>query len=288
MTAGPGVISLQGTSMAFGRRTLWTGLDFDLAPGEFVAVLGINGSGKTTLLQTILGLTAPTAGRVLVDGAPARRGSRALGYIPQQRRIAPPAPLRARDLVGVGVDGARFGLAGPRTWRERRRAVDAALDEVGALHLADTPLEVMSGGEQQRVRVAQALVTDPKALLCDEPLLSLDLNHQQTTVALIDARRRSHGTAVLFVTHEINPVLPYVDRVLYLAGGRFHIGSVGEVMTSATLTALYGTPVEVVRVGGRIIVAGLPEHDGPAHAELGLDHGADPDVADPAPTGRRR
>ncbi|MCU1690708.1 MAG: transporter ATP-binding protein [Pseudonocardiales bacterium] len=277
MTAAHGVISLEGTSMAFGARTLWTGLDFELQAGEFVAVLGVNGSGKTTLLQTILGLTSPTSGRVLVAGSPARRGSRALGYIPQQRRIAPPAPLRARDLVGVGVDGQRFGLGSLRARRARRATVEAALDGVGALHLADTPLDVMSGGEQQRVRVAQALVTDPQALLCDEPLLSLDLHHQQTTVALIDGRRRSHGTAVLFVTHEINPVLPYVDRVLYLAGGRFHIGAVDEVLTSENLTALYGTPVEVIRVGGRIIVAGLPEHSGPAHAEEGLDPGADPD-----------
>lgn len=277
MSTAQGVISLEGTSMVFGARTLWSGLDFELQAGEFVAVLGINGSGKTTLLQTILGLIAPTTGRVLVAGAPARRGSRALGYIPQQRRIAPPAPLRARDLVAVGVDGQRFGLGTLRGRRARQAKVEAALDGVGALHLADTPLEVMSGGEQQRVRVAQALVTDPLALLCDEPLLSLDLNHQQATVALIDQRRRSHGTAVLFVTHEINPVLPYVDRVLYLAGGRFHIGTVAEVMTSPNLSALYGTPVEVIRMGGRIIVVGLPEHAGPAHAEQGLDPGADPD-----------
>ena len=279
MTAARGVISLEGTSMRFGSRTLWSGLDFELQAGEFVAVLGVNGSGKTTLLQTILGLAAPTSGRVLVAGAPARRGSRDLGYIPQQRRIAPPAPLRARDLVGMGVDGQRYGPGTLTRRRARRATVDAALEGVGALHLADTPLDVLSGGEQQRVRVAQALVTDPVALLCDEPLLSLDLNHQQTTVALIDERRRKHGTAVLFVTHEINPVLPYVDRVLYLAGERFHIGTVEQVMTSANLTALYGTPVEVVRVGGRIIVVGLPEHAGPAHAEQGIDAGADPDAA---------
>jgi zinc/manganese transport system ATP-binding protein len=281
MSTTQGVIRLEGASMAFGSRALWSGLDFELRPGEFVAVLGVNGSGKTTLLQTILGLTRPTSGRVIVDGAPARRGSRALGYIPQQRRISPPAPIRARDLVGVGVDGQRFGL---RAHRGRRAIVERALEEVGAAHLADVPIDVMSGGEQQRVRVAQALVTDPVALLCDEPLLSLDLNHQQMTVALIDRRRRTHGTAVLFVTHEINPVLPYVDRVLYLANGRFQVGAVDEVMTSATLTALFGTPVEVIELAGRIIVAGLPEHGGPQHAEHGVDAGADPHGADPPTT----
>jgi zinc/manganese transport system ATP-binding protein len=253
-----GVIRLDEATMAFGSRTLWSGLNFKLSPGEFVAVLGANGSGKTTLLRTILGLVAPTSGRIFVNGSPAHRGSSALGYIPQQRRLAPPAPLRARDLVGLGIDGQTFGLGGLR--RRTGRIVDAALDDVDALHLADTPVDVLSGGEQQRVRVAQALVTDPLALLCDEPLLSLDLNHQQTTVALIDRRRRTHGTAVLFVTHEINPVLPYVDRVLYLAGGAFHIGTVDEVMTSQNLSTLYNTPVEVVRVGERILVAGLPDH----------------------------
>jgi zinc/manganese transport system ATP-binding protein len=263
------VIELSGVSMSFGARTLWAGLDFALAPGEFVAVLGANGSGKTTLIRTILGLAKPTTGTITVAGAPATRGSDALGYIPQQRRLAPPAPIRARDLVGMGIDGGRWGVGSLS--RTRRARIDAALADVGAAHLANTPVDVLSGGEQQRVRVAQALVTDPQALLCDEPLLSLDLNHQQTTVALIDRRRRTHNTAVLFVTHEINPVLPYVDRVLYLAGGRFRIGSVDEVMTSQSLSALYGTPVEVVHVGGRMLVAGLPEighdhHDAEGHS----------------------
>jgi zinc/manganese transport system ATP-binding protein len=250
------VIELRAASMAFGSRTLWSGLDFSLRRGEFVAVLGVNGSGKTTLIRTILGLSPLTSGEIRVDGTPARRGSASLGYIPQQRRIAPPAPMRARDLVGMGLDGQRWGIGSLS--RSRRATVDAALDSVGALHLANSPVDQLSGGEQQRVRVAQALVTDPAALLCDEPLLSLDMSNQQTTVALIDERRRAHNTAVLFVTHEINPVLPYVDRVLYLANGRFQVGAVEDVMTSSSLTDLYGTPVEVVRVGDRILVAGLP------------------------------
>jgi zinc/manganese transport system ATP-binding protein len=141
----------------------------------------------------------------------------------------------------------------------RRRRIDEMLESVGARDFAGRPIGLLSGGEQQRVRIAQALVADPKLLLCDEPLLSLDLNSQRTISGLVDRRRRTHNTAILFVTHDINPVLPYVDKVLYLAGGHFRMGTVDEVMTSATLSDLYASPVEVVRSGGRVLVAGIPE-----------------------------
>ncbi len=198
-----------------------------------------------------------------MGGQPARRGSRHIGYVPQQRRIDPLTPLRALDVVGQGIDGHRWGIGLPS--RSRRHLLEQALASVGATAYANLPVGVLSGGEQQRVRIAQALATDPQLLLCDEPLLSLDLNHQAAITALIDQRRRSHGTAVVFVTHEINPILPYVDRVLYLAGGRFRVGTVDEVMTSETLSALYGMQVEVLRSGGRIIVAGVPDIHVHAH-----------------------
>jgi zinc/manganese transport system ATP-binding protein len=250
-------LRLTGASLRFGTRTLWDSLDLELAPGEFVALLGSNGTGKSALLKVILGLQPLTAGSIEVDGAPARRGSDRIGYIPQERRIEPPVPLRAGDLVALGLRGAGRGSGrGPRA---QRRRVTAALAEVGAGRLVDVPVQQLSGGEQQRVRIAQALATDPMLLLCDEPLLSLDVTSQDLVVRLIDSRRRSARTAVLFVSHEINPVLPYVDRVLYLSDGRFRIGSVDEVMTSASLSALYGSAVEVHRAGDRILVAGAPQ-----------------------------
>jgi zinc/manganese transport system ATP-binding protein len=258
-TASDPVLAVRSASLTLANRTLWSGLDVDVPEGEFLAVLGANGSGKTTLLRAVLGLQPLTHGSITVCGRPAHRGSDLIGYVPQERRLDPPAPLRAADLVEMGLDGHRLG-PGWFEGRRRRQRVAEILAAVGASELADTPVAKLSGGEQQRVRIAQALATEPRLLLCDEPLLSLDLRHQREVVRLIDDRRRAKGTAILFVTHEINPVLPYVDRVLYLADGRFRIGSVDEVMTSRSLSTLYGTRIEVIRIDGRIVVVGVPDH----------------------------
>ncbi len=249
------VLRLAGARLAYGPRTVWEGLDLDLRAGEFLTVLGPNGSGKTSLLRAILGLNPLTAGDLTILGAPAKRGSRAVGYIPQQRLIDPSTPVRARDLVRMGIDGDRWGIG-----RSQHRArVDELLAAVGASSYAEVPLGLLSGGEQQRVRIAQALGTQPSLLLCDEPLLSLDLRHQHEVTALIDQTRRATGTAVVFVTHEINPVLPYTDRVLYLAPEGHAIGAPDDVLTSANLTRLYGTPVEVLRSQGRVVIVGGDE-----------------------------
>jgi zinc/manganese transport system ATP-binding protein len=262
-------LAVRDAALGYGERELWSGLTLDVAPGEFLAVLGANGSGKTSLLRAILGLQPLRAGTLRVAGEPVRRGSRHIGYVQQQRRLDPATPLRARDVVRQGLDGHRwaFALPGRTPWRD----VELALEAVGASAFAGAPIGLLSGGEQQRVRIAQALVADPVLLLCDEPLLSLDLSSQQVISGLIDRRRREHHTAVVFVTHEINPVLPYADRVLYLADGAFRVGTVEEVLNSATLSELYGAPIEVVRSGGRILVAGIP--DTPEHSHHHPDAG---------------
>jgi zinc/manganese transport system ATP-binding protein len=251
------VVHLRDASMAYGARSLFEHLDLEVAPGEFLAVLGPNGSGKTTLLRILLGLTRLSAGTAEVNGRAPRRGSSDLGYVPQQRAFDPDLPIRGRDLVRFGLDGHRRGL--PFENRRSRARVDDAIRSVGAERYAGAPIGLLSGGEQQRLRIAQALIGDPKVLLCDEPLLSLDLSHQQAVSELIDARRRASDTAVVFVTHEINPILPYVDRVLYLVGGRCAVGTPAEVLTSAGLSDLYGTDIDVIEVRGRIIVVGSDE-----------------------------
>ncbi|APU12440.1 MULTISPECIES: metal ABC transporter ATP-binding protein [Actinoalloteichus] len=265
MTSGsqdPTALRLRSATLAFGERTLWDRLDLEVAPGEFLAVLGPNGSGKTSLLRVLLGLQPLTSGSVQIGGLPAGKGNRRIGYIPQQRTIEPTLTVRGRDLVGLGLDGHRWGL-GFRGRAERRRRVDAALQSVGADAFGDRPLGLLSGGEQQRLRVAQALVGDPALLLCDEPLLSLDLASQRMVSELVADSARRKDAAVLFVTHEINPVLPVVDRVLYLVDGRFRIGTPDEVMTSETLSELYRTPVQVIRLADRILVVG--GENGAAH-----------------------
>jgi zinc/manganese transport system ATP-binding protein len=261
------VVSISGARLAFGDRVLWDHLDLTVAAGEFIAILGPNGTGKTSLLKVLLGQIPLSAGTALVDGQPVRAGSDRIGYVPQHRGVDRGLSLRGRDLVQLGVDGHRWGLMPlHRSGRVARHvAVDRALAEVQATGLGQTPVGVMSGGELQRVRIAQALATDPALLLCDEPLLNLDPANARLVAGLIDERRRT-GTAVLFVTHEVNPVLPYVDRVLYLVGGRFRIGTVAEVMTSTTLSELYRADIQVVQVGNRYVVVGEHlDHSGHTH-----------------------
>ncbi len=248
-------VRLRDAGLAYDSRTLWNGLDLDVEPGEFLAILGPNGSGKTSLLRVLLGLQPLSSGTVEIAGTAAHRGNSRIGYIPQQRALEDSLALRGSDLVGLGLDGLHWGM-GLRGRARRKRRVTETLRAVEASAYAKTPLGLLSGGEQQRLRVAQALVGEPDVLLCDEPLLSLDLSHQRRVSDLIARQARESRAAVLFVTHEINPVLPLVDRVLYLVDGRFRIGTPDEVMNSETLSELYGTDVEVARVGGRLVVAG--------------------------------
>ncbi len=247
-------LRLSGAALSFGGRTLWRSLDLEVRPGEFVAVLGPNGSGKTTLLKAVLGLQPLTGGSIEVFGRRPTRGDPRIGYVPQQRLLDPATPVQGADLVGFGVDGVRFGL--PVRRRRDRERVARLVRDVDAESFAARPAWRLSGGEQQRLRVGQAIASDPRLLLCDEPLISLDLANQAAVAALIDRQRREHDAAVLFVTHDVNPVLDLVDRVLYLVDGRFRIGSPDEVLTSEVLSELYRTHVDVIRVHDRVVVVG--------------------------------
>jgi zinc/manganese transport system ATP-binding protein len=261
------VVSVEDLALRFGERTLFEGLGFDLERGELLAVLGPNGTGKTSLIRILLGLLQPSAGSVVVAGCPPRERCHRIGYVPQQRVFDRDLALRGRDLVRLGLDGHRWGFGRLRS--EDRARVDASLAEVGATAYADAPVGRLSGGEQQRLRVAQALVADPVLILADEPLLSLDLAHQRGVVDLLDARRQGVGTPVVFVTHDVNPVLHAVDRVLYLAPESWAIGKPDEVLTSATLSRLYGTDVDVLNVRGRVVVVGTPDDQHVHHVENG-------------------
>lgn len=259
------VAELRAATLAFGERVLWHDLDLVVEPGEFIAVVGANGAGKTSLLRVLLGQVRLRSGQALVQGAAARRGSPHIGYVPQQRTLESTAPIRGRDLVGLGIDGHRWGPGLPS--RRRRALIDEAISWVEGAAFADEPLSMISGGEQQRLRIAQALISQPSLLLCDEPLSSLDLRNQMHAAELMHSWCTDHGTATLFVTHEINPVLPVTDRVVYIARGRAIVGSPDEVFRSELLSEIYGEPVEVMRHGDHIIVFGVEDPPHHTHDE---------------------
>lgn len=247
-------IELERVRVQFGKRVLLEDLSLNIAQGEFITVLGPNGAGKSTLFKLLLGLLKPAAGTVRVLGRDPRRGNLAIGYAPQHRKLETDLALRARDVVGFGLDGDRWGIGFPN--RQRRAIIDQALDEVNALSFADAPVGQLSGGEQQRLLIAQALLTNPRLLLLDEPLANLDITRGQEIVSLVAEVCRSRGVTVLLVSHDVNPLLPVVDRVLYIANGQSAIGTPEDVITSATLSQLYNSSVEVVQALGRLFVVG--------------------------------
>ncbi|MBV9539442.1 MAG: ATP-binding cassette domain-containing protein [Acidisphaera sp.] len=241
-----------------GGRVVLDDVTLAIGAREFVAVLGPNGAGKTSLFRAILGLLTPARGRISVLGAAPRRGNPEVGYMPQTRGVASQHRLAAREFIATVADGHRLGV--PLPTRAARAEVDRALDIVGARSLATRPLHELSGGERQRVLLAQALIGRPRLLLLDEPLASLDPAQAGAAVALARSVQAELGIAVLFSAHDINPLLPAVDRVLYLSGGRAALGTVDEVIAGPVLSRLYGTPIDVVRAGGRIFVMSGP-HD---------------------------
>lgn len=250
----PAAISVSDGELSFGSRKLWSKLDLTIGQGEYFAVLGPNGSGKSTFLKVVLGLTQLNHGNISVLGHSPRTSGSGIGYIPQQRQLPMNAPLRGRDFVGLGIDGHRWGIRlGGHSYRA---TVDQLLEAVGAEEYANVPVGLLSGGEQQRLRIAQALANNPRILLADEALLSLDLNHQYAVAELIHRYNKEQKATVFFVTHEINPIIDHVDRVLYLANGRFTLGTVEEVMRSDVLSNLYQTPVSVIKTNGRYVVVG--------------------------------
>jgi zinc/manganese transport system ATP-binding protein len=243
-------------------RAVWRDVRLDIDAGQFVAILGPNGVGKSTLIKTILGLVPLAAGDLRVLGQPPGHANRAIGYLPQRRAFDEGLRLRAIDLIALGRDGHRWGL--PLGRRRQDSSLDDLVDLVGASDYAHRPIGELSGGEQQRILIAQALVQRPRLLLLDEPLDSLDLPNQASVSALIADVSRAQNIAVLLVAHDVNPVVGYLDQVVYLGHGRAVTGTPSDVVTTETLSALYDAPVEVLTASdGRLVVVGQPEP--PAH-----------------------
>jgi zinc/manganese transport system ATP-binding protein len=250
------ILSVSAVQVRLAGRNVLDGVGFDIRAGEFTGLIGANGAGKTTLFRVILGLQAPTAGRVLVAGRPRSRRNPLIGYVPQKFLLDPDMPVRARDLVSLGVDAHKLGVARPS--RKRRELVREMLEAVGAESFGDSRVGQLSGGEQQRVLIAHALISRPKLLLLDEPLANLDLRSAHEVVALLARIAREQQIAVLISAHEINPLLPVMDRVVYLAAGRAASGRAQDVVRSDVLSRLYGYHVDVLRVHGRVLVVAGP------------------------------
>ena len=264
-------VQLRGVTLRFGARTVLADVDLTIGDSEFVGVLGSNGAGKTTLMRAILGLLPLSGGSIRVLGGTVVRGNPAVGYMPQTRAAFDHVRLTGWDFVASGARGHRWGL--PLLDREARRDVTWALDRVQASDLARRPLAETSGGERQRLLLAQALLGRPRLLLLDEPLISLDPHHQQAVVELTRTLQQELGITVLFSAHELNPLLGALDRVLYLGNGHAALGIVDEVITGTVLSRLYGSDIDVVRVNGRIFVmSGGHDVERDAHQH---DHGAD-------------
>jgi zinc/manganese transport system ATP-binding protein len=239
-------------------------VNLDIAPREFVGVLGPNGSGKTTLMRAVLGLVPPSRGTIRVLGQPATRGNPAVGYMPQVRGRVAEMRLSGWDFVAGVVNGHRIGL--PIAGKAGRAEADRVLDLVGARGLARRRIAEISGGERQRLLLAQALIGRPRLLLLDEPLISLDPHHQREVVELAQSFQSELGIAVLFSAHELNPLLGALDRVLYLGNGHAALGTVDEVITGPVLSKLYGSEIDVVRLKDRIfIMSGSHDVERDAH-----------------------
>ena len=246
------VLAVEGLGVRIAGRQVLDGVDFAIAPGEFTGLIGSNGAGKTTLFRAILGLQGATEGRILVDGRPRTRRTDSIGYVPQKFLLDPDLPLRGSDLVGLGLDARKLGFTVNR--RRKRELVEEMLAAVGAEAFAGTRVGRLSGGEQQRILIAHALISGPRLLLADEPLANLDLRSSQEVVGLLAKVCRERGVAVLISAHEINPLLPVMDRIVYLAGGRAASGTTDDVITTPVLSRLYGHHVDVVRVHNRVLV----------------------------------
>jgi zinc/manganese transport system ATP-binding protein len=253
------VLEVDGVTVSFSGRTILDEVSFEVRRGEFTGLIGSNGVGKTTLLRTILGLQRPDAGEIRVRGEPLSRHNRSFGYVPQKVLLDPDVPMRARDFVALGLDAQRYGFA--RRTREQRELVERMIVDVDAERFADHRVGSLSGGEQQRILIAHALISQPALLLLDEPLANLDPKSVQEIVALLHAVATDHQVAVLLSAHEMNALLPVMDRIVYVTNGRAASGTTDEVVRSEVLSALYGQHVDVLKLHGRVLVVVEPGQD---------------------------
>lgn len=252
------IISAQNLAAGYGDNSVWHDATFEIGKGEFVAIIGPNGAGKTTLFRLLLGLQQPAAGSLEVFDAIPKKGNSKIGYVPQSHIIDSDTNVEALELVRLGFSGRKWGLS--LFSHQDHRAALETMGEVGASGLEHRPLGQLSGGELQRVFLAEALVSNPEILLLDEPLSNLDIRREKELIQLVNKIVRSRKVTALLIAHHINPLLPFLDRVLYIANGRVATGKPEDVLTGKILSALYGVPIEVLRDSrGNLAIVGIEE-----------------------------
>jgi len=255
------IVKAENLAAGYRDNIVWQNASFTVDRGKFVAIIGPNGSGKTTLFRLLLGLQQPISGDIYIFGDRPSRGNPQIGYVPQRHEIDIETNIECLELVRLSISGKRWGF-NPFSQNERKVALEA-LDAVGATGLAHRPLNTLSGGELQRIFLAEALVGNPSILLLDEPLSNLDIRRAKELVQLVNQVVRTRNVTAFLVAHDINPLLPFLDNVIYIAYGKVATGKPKEVLTSAHLTALYGVPVEVMRDSkGNIAIIGNEDYCG--------------------------
>jgi zinc/manganese transport system ATP-binding protein len=255
------IVTAENLVAGYPGKTVWRDANFSFGSGEFVAIIGPNGAGKTTLFRLLLGLLQPTSGTIKLFNQPPKRGNPRIGYVPQRHLIDSETNIECLELVHLASCGHRWGFH--LSAKAGRRAAMMALESVGGAELAHQSLGSLSGGELQRIFLAEALVSNPDILLLDEPLSSLDLRRAQELVQLVNGVVRSRNVTALLVAHDINPLLPYLDKVVYVANGKVATGKPRDVLTSERLSALYDIQVEVIRDSrGNVAIIGIENHHG--------------------------
>jgi zinc/manganese transport system ATP-binding protein len=253
------LVAAESLTAGYRDKVVWQDANFSIGSGEFVAVIGPNGAGKTTLFRLLLGLQQPISGSIKIFGKQPNRGNPQIGYVPQRHVIDSETNVESLELVRLGLSGKKWGL-NPLSHADRDVAL-SALASVDATDLAHRPLGVLSGGELQRIFLAEALVSNPALLLLDEPLSNLDMRRESDLLHLINGVVHKRGVTALLIAHNINPLLPHLNKVIYIANGQVATGTPDEVLTSERLTSLYGVQVEVLRDDrGNVAIIGVEEH----------------------------
>jgi zinc/manganese transport system ATP-binding protein len=254
------VVEAKNLSASYRTGVVWQNANFTVKSGEFIGLLGPNGAGKTTLIRLLLGLISPSGGQLKILGKHPSKGNPRIGYIPQRRVQDSESKLIALEYVRLAITGTKFGFSLPKATAGERQAALQALDRVDAKDLAYRPLSQLSGGEIQRIFLAQALVSQPDLLLLDEPLANLDIKRSTQLIKLVSDIAKSDSIGVILIAHDINPLLPVIDRIIYIANGKLASGKLDQIVTSKSLSALYNAPIEVLRDShGRVAVLGVEE-----------------------------